>query len=90
MVFTVSRRSSYLRPFYKWCLGFTAPRCLGKHPQRIRRFVTTSFLEVGNPIGNRLDHIARRFSRGISLCFNDWTRFFALFDNLNCFLLRHC
>src|ERR1041385_2192303 len=75
---------------YKWCLGFTAPRCLRKHPQRVGRFVPTLLLELSHPIGNRLHHIARGVASGSSLSFNDWTRFFALFDNLNCFLLRHC
>ena len=75
---------------YKGCLGFTAARSFREYPQRVSRFCATLLLELGNPIRNRFHHIARRFTSGRRLCFNDWTRFFALFNNLDCFLLWHC
>ena len=87
-----SRRSlvPLLGSFYRLCSGFTATRSLGEYPQRVSRLSPASLLEFVNPIGYRLNHIARGFTRSVCLCFNSWARFLALFYDSNCFLLRHC
>ena len=64
MVFTVSRQILIGGRYDKWCLGFTTPRCLGKHPQCISRLAPTLLLKLGNPISNRFHHITRRFASG--------------------------
>ena len=71
-------------------LGFATPRRLGKHSQRICRLSAAFLLELRNPVGDGLNHVARRFTCGCCFCLNDWTGFLALLDNLDCFLLRHC
>ena len=71
-------------------LGFAAPRCLRKHPQRIRRLSAAFLLELRDPVGHSLNHIARRLTSGSCFYLNNGTGFLALLDNLDCFLLRHC
>src|ERR1051325_1801275 len=89
--FSPSRAGIFIRGrSLKWCLGFTTARCLGNHPQRVSRLSSTLLLELVNPIGHRLHHIARGFTSGRSLRFNNWTSLLALFNYLDCFLLRHC
>ena len=75
---------------YKFRSGLTATRRLGKQPQRVGSFSTTFLLELVNPIGYRFNHIARRFTCSVCLCFNSRAWFVALFYDTNCFLLRHC
>ena len=75
---------------YKCDLGLTATRRFGKDPQRVGGFRPTPLLKFVDPLGHRLNHIARRFTSGICLCLNDWARFFTLLYYANCFLVRHC
>ena len=86
MAEAVSRRAS-LPAFSELGLGLATPRRLGKHPQRIRRLGAAFLLELGDPVGHRLNHIARRFTSGSCFCLNDGTGFLALLDYLNCFLI---
>lgn len=70
--------------------GFAAARCLREHPQCVGGFSATLLLKFVNPIGHGANHITRCFPSGICLCLNDRAGFFALLDDSNCFLLRHC
>ncbi len=75
-------------PFLKeHFLGFATARCLREETERIRRFCTASLLKLINPIGDRSNHIARRFTGCVDLWLGYWTVLFALFNYSNCFLL---
>jgi hypothetical protein len=81
-----------LRVTYLLCGGlcFTATRSLGEDPQRIRRFSAATLLELVNPIGHGSDHITRRFTSSVCLNLGCRPGLLTLFDDSDCFLLRHC
>ena len=57
---------------------------------RCSRLGAALLLKLINPIGDSLDHFARRFARAMRFCRSRFRTTLALLDNLDSLLFRHC
>lgn len=68
-------------------LSFASAWGFRKNSQSSGRFIASPLLKLVDPIRHRADHIARGFTRYISLYFDCGALLFALFDNTYWFFL---
>ena len=78
--------------YFRGGLSFTATRRLREDSQCVRGFCAAALLKFVDPVGHRIDHIARRFTCRVLSLACGWSDdlLLTLFDYANCFLLRHC